>query len=134
MLFLLTLSIMARKGSTPGTKNIPVRAKLKEFLAPAPDVVVESIRRKFSDQGVMRKIHQDLLSTYCCVLASIIDHFDVHTYDLREDLRLEQKAMNQYFNEVGAKIRVSKKGDKTEHYAKLELPLQFPRIRQRRQR
>jgi DNA-directed RNA polymerase I subunit RPA49 len=82
----------------------------------------------------MRKTHVDLLMTHCCVFAAIIDNFELNTWDLREDLRLEQKALTQYFLEVGATVRQSKKGDKIDYIAKLALPLQFPKIRQIRRR
>jgi DNA-directed RNA polymerase I subunit RPA49 len=134
VLWLITFYNVAGKGKERGTKSIPKRDQLQDKLAPAPKAVIENIRRKFSDSGVMRKLHMDLLFTHCCVFASIIDSFDVDTYDIKEDLKLEQKQMNQYFQEIGAKLRQSKKGDNTIHYAKLSLPLQFPRLRAHRQR
>lgn len=112
-----------------GTLNVGKRDKLREVLAPAPEVVIENIRRKFSDNGMMRKQHVDLLMTHCCVFASIIDNFEVNTLDLREDLKLEQKQLNQYFLEIGARMKKSKAGDNINHIAKLALPLQFPKMR-----
>lgn len=134
LLWLILFWNSTTPGKQRGTKSIAKRDKLRELLAPAPEVVVENIRRKFSDNGEMRKLHMDLLFTHCCVFASIIDSYDVDTYDLKEDLRLEQKAINQYFMECGAKTRPFKKGDLIVHYAKLSLPLVFPRLRAHRQR
>ncbi|KAL2128854.1 hypothetical protein VTI74DRAFT_8559 [Chaetomium olivicolor] len=118
------------QGRERGTRSISRRDKLRKDLEPAPEVVIENIRRKFSDNGVMRKQHIDLLMTHCCVFASIIDNFEVNTLDLREDLKLEQKQLNQYFMEIGARMRQSKAGEKVNHIAKLALPLQFPKMRQ----
>lgn len=129
-LWVLTFWSLTTKGRERGTKGIARRDKLREALAPAPEVVIENIRRKFSDSGVMRKAHVDLLMTHCCVFACIIDNFEVNTLDLREDLKLEQKQLNQYFVEIGARMRQSKTGDKVNHIAKLAIPLQFPKMRQ----
>ncbi len=130
LLFVLIMWTTARPGKERGTKMIERRDKLRELLAPAPEVVIESIRRKFSDGGVMRKTHVDLLMTHLCVFAALIDNFEVNTLDLREDLKLEQKQLTQYFMEVGATVKQSKKGDKIDHIARLVLPLQFPKVRQ----
>ncbi|KAL2264093.1 hypothetical protein VTK26DRAFT_2295 [Humicola hyalothermophila] len=130
LLWVLTFWSLTRQGRERGTRSIARRDKLRDALAPAPEMVIENIRRKFSDSGVMRKTHIDLLMTHCCVFVCIIDNFEVNTFDLREDLKLEQKQLNQYFIEVGARIRQSKAGDKVNHIAKLALPLQFPKLRQ----
>ncbi|KAK4241717.1 RNA polymerase I associated factor, A49-like protein [Achaetomium macrosporum] len=130
LLWVIVFWATTTQGRERGTKRISSRDKLRKDLAPAPEVVIENIRRKFSDGGVMRKAHIDLLMTHCCVFASIIDNFEVNTVELREDLRLEQKQLNQYFMEIGARVKQSKAGDKVNHIAKLALPLQFPKMRQ----
>ncbi|UQC77552.1 A49-like RNA polymerase I associated factor [Colletotrichum lupini] len=130
--FLFTFYTMATPGKQRGTKRVPPRDKLKERMEPAPQVVIEHIRRKFSDGGEMRKFHMDLLITHCCAVACIIDNFEVETSKLREDLRLDQKDMNNYFFEIGAKVRQGaskEKGVKAPHVAKLALPLNFPKLR-----
>jgi DNA-directed RNA polymerase I subunit RPA49 len=109
-------------------------AKLKQALDGAPPVIIESMKRKFSDQGTMLKYHVDLLITHCCVFASILDSFDVQTQDLREDLGLEQKQVEQYFREIGARIRYVKAGERRETIATLALPLEFPQVRAPRRR
>ena len=134
LLFVLIFWATTRQGRERGTRMIGKRDQLRELLTPAPELVIESIRRRFSDSGVMRKTHVDLLMTHCCVFACIIDNFEVNTLDLREDLKLEQKQLSQYFMEVGARMTQVKKGDKIDHIAKLALPLQFPKMRQVRQR
>ncbi|KAK3904382.1 RNA polymerase I associated factor, A49-like protein [Staphylotrichum tortipilum] len=129
LLWVIIMFSTARVGKERGTKSIARREQLREALAPAPEVVIENIRRKFSDNGVMRKAHIDLLITHCCVFACIIDDFELNTLDLREDLKIEQKQLNLYFQEIGARIKQSKAGDKVNHIAKLALPLVLPKMR-----
>lgn len=128
--FVITFFIMS-KTSFQGTRRIPPRDKLKEFLDGAPEAVIENIRRKFSDNGIMRKFHIDLLITHCCAFACIVDNFEVDTANLRDDLQLQQSQMTQYFHEIGARVKpVSNKAEgKMTHVAKLILPLEFPKQR-----
>lgn len=131
--FLLLLFLTARKGRDRGSREILKRDKLLEELAPAPQPVVESIRRKFSDGGIMRKQHVDLLTTHLCVLACLLDNFETNTYDLKEDLTLEQREMNQYYYEIGARVNKKKADEgRTDSIAVLKLPLVFPKLRQGR--
>lgn len=128
--YLLQLFLMtAKKGKERGTLEILKRDKLQEELAPAPPPVIESIRRKFSDQGIIRKQHMDLLRTYLCVLACILDNFETDNWDLKEDLKMEQRQMNQYFYEIGARVNKKKVEDgRTASVAVLKLPLVFPKV------
>lgn len=122
----------ARPGKERGTKRQPPRDKLKELMDGCPDTIVQHIRQRFSDNGTIRKFHNDLLMTHCCVFACILDNYEVDTLDLREDLKVEQKQMSQYFSEIGARIKPVKDEEKTKIIAKLRLPLQFPNsVRQR---
>lgn len=129
--FVLVFYLSTKPGRDRGTRQIPAREALREALAPAPEGVVENIRRKFSEDGQMRKFHIDLLMTHCCVFASIVDNFEVDTQNLRDDLRLDQKSVNQYFQEIGGRVRpVAVKGEgRATNVARLTLPLQFPRQR-----
>ncbi|PTB67846.1 hypothetical protein BBK36DRAFT_1134737 [Trichoderma citrinoviride] len=132
----LLFYLYSKPGRQRGTRQVPPRDKLRELLAPAPEAVIENIRRKFSDAGQLRKFHIDLLIAHCCALACIVDNFEVDTQALRDDLRIDQRMMNQYFHEIGARVKPVK--DKTEdrilHVAKLALPLDFPKQRQIRAR
>lgn len=130
--FLQLFYLTARKGRDKNTREILKKDKLAEELAPAPPPVIESMRRRFSDKGIIRKQHADLLITHLCVFTLILDNFVSKTWELKEDLKLEQKDMNQYFMEIGA--RMSKKKDEsgngmTNHIAVLKLPLVFPKLR-----
>jgi len=129
--FVLLLYLSTRPGRQKGARLLPSREKLREVLQPAPEAVVENIRRKFSDGGEMRKFHIDLLCTHCCVFACIVDNFEVDTQNLRDDLRLDQKMMNQYFYEIGGRVKpvTNKEAGGTKHIARLALPLDFPKQR-----
>ncbi|KAI9167474.1 DNA-directed RNA polymerase I subunit rpa49 [Paramyrothecium foliicola] len=131
LLFVMIFYLSTKPGRQKGTRQVLPREKLRETLAPAPEAVIENIRRKFSDGGQMRKFHIDLLMTHCCVFASIVDNFEVDTQNLRDDLRIEQKAMNQYFHEIGGRVRpvTNKAEGRTTHVARLALPLDFPKQR-----
>lgn len=128
--FVITFYIMCKPGAH-GSRRVPPRDKLKEFLAPAPEAVIENIRRKFSEAGTMRKFHVDLLMTHCCALACIVDNFEVDTQNLRDDLRLDQARINAYFHEIGGRVKpVSNKAEgKATHVVRLTLPLEFPKQR-----
>ncbi|KAG5946355.1 hypothetical protein E4U60_004193 [Claviceps pazoutovae] len=128
--FVLTFYLITKPGKQRGTRQVPPRDKLRELLQPAPEAVVENIRRKFSDAGVVRKFHIDLLMAHCCVYACIVDNFEVDTQNLRDDLRLDQKSMNNYFREIGGRVKpVSKtaEGGHAVYLGKLALPLDFPK-------
>ncbi|VUC29021.1 unnamed protein product [Clonostachys rosea] len=129
--FVLLFYLHTKPGKQRGIRQLPTREKLREALAPAPEAVIENIRRKFSDAGQMRKFHIDLLMTHCCAFACIVDNFEVDTQNLRDDLRVDQKTMNSYFREIGARVKpVSNKAEgKTVQLARLTLPLDFPKQR-----
>ncbi|KAH6708138.1 RNA polymerase I associated factor, A49-like protein [Verticillium dahliae] len=128
--FLILFYITARDGRQRGTKRVPPRDQLAKNLSPAPQSVIDSIRRKFSDGGEIRKFHMDLIMTHCAALSCIIDNFETKPRDLREDLRLDSKTMNQYFQEIGARIGQRKEpGEaKAQPVAKLAMPLVFPKM------
>lgn len=127
--FVLLFYLSTSPGREKGTRRILQREKLVELLDPAPEAVVENIRRKFSESGTMRKFHTDLVLTYCCAFACIVDNFEVDTQNLKDDLRIDQKSINQYFHEIGGKVKPSKKDGRTVHMGKLTLPLDFPKQR-----
>lgn len=130
--FVLVFYLCTRPGKQRGTRQLPPREKLRQLLSPAPEAVLENIRRKFSDAGIMRKFHIDLLMAHCCAMACIVDNFEVETQNLRDDLKLDQKSINQYFHEIGARVRsaVVKVDGRSVDVAKLALPLHFPKQRQ----
>ncbi|KAI1768741.1 RNA polymerase I associated factor, A49-like protein [Hypoxylon sp. FL1150] len=133
--FLVRFVKAARPGKERGTKRVPPRDKLREILQPAPEPVIENIRRKFSASGEMRKFHTDLVYTYSCALASILSNYTFDTAPIRYDLGLDEKQFAQYFKEIGGKIKIAKeKGSNRRQIAVLALPLEFPKVRYQRPR
>ncbi|KAI0393987.1 RNA polymerase I associated factor, A49-like protein [Xylariaceae sp. FL0594] len=130
--FLIKFAKLA-KGRSP---KIPPRDKLRELLQPAPEPVIQSIRRKFSSNQLIDKFHRDLLFTYCCALAAILSNFEFDTSKIRFDLGLDDKQFGQYFREIGGKVKKvtgPEKGTQVQ-MAVLSLPLEFPKVRYQRQR
>ncbi len=124
----------ARPGRERGTKRQLPREKLREQIDGAPEIVIENIRQRFTENGTIRKFHTDLIMTHCCAFACILNNFQLDTVDLREDLRLEQKQMSQYFSEIGARVKSVKTDDSVRYVAKLALPLRFPNSMRKRNR
>ncbi len=122
-----------------GGRILPKRDQLKAILGEMPEMVLEGVKRKFMEGGIMSSHKTDLLITHICAMALLVDNFEVDTFHLREDLKLEQKEMSQYFNEVGAKIvalpeadrirlKLDKSAAKQRKIARLRLPLEFPKV------
>lgn len=128
-----------------GGRVLPRREEIKAAMPGIPEVLVESIRRKFSDGGNISKFQQDLLITHCCALAMLVDNYEVEYFDLRMDLSLEPREMAQYFMEIGAKIfpmpeatrktlGLEKAMAAQRKVAKLRIPLDFPKVTYGRKR
>jgi DNA-directed RNA polymerase I subunit RPA49 len=123
-----------------GVRVLPHKDALRAAVPGIPEAVVENIRRKFSVKGQMLRYQTDLLITHVCALALIVDNFEVDMYDLREDLHLEVKEISQYFREIGArvvaageeqrkKLGLDKAAAAQHKFAKLRLPLDFPKAK-----
>lgn len=119
-------------------RRVPDRSELREAMA-CQDSVIESIRRKFSTSSMMSKYQVDFLITHVCVIALMIENYEVDMFDLKDDLKLELKPMSQYFQEIGAKVGAApakevnlnkwSKAQAAQHrYARLRLPLEFPKV------
>ncbi|KAI1085800.1 RNA polymerase I associated factor, A49-like protein [Whalleya microplaca] len=134
--FLIKFIKSSKPGKDRGTKRIPPRDKLREILTPAPEPVIENIRRKFSSNGEMRKFHTDLVYTYCCALTAVLSNYNFDTSKIRFDLGLDEKQFGQYFREIGGKVKNAKGAEKGTHVqiAVLALPLEFPKVRYQRPR
>jgi DNA-directed RNA polymerase I subunit RPA49 len=132
LLWMISFFQLSRPGAR-GVRKLPPRDKLRQMLAPAPDAVIDSLRRNFSEGSEMRKFNIDMLMTYACVFALIIENFEMDSADIREDLRLEQKAIDTYFHEVGARTKIvtDKSSGKAvnRYHVRLALPLHFPKQR-----
>jgi DNA-directed RNA polymerase I subunit RPA49 len=137
MNFLLSLRSACR--SQRGSLALPRRDEIMKLLEDMPEAIFESVRRKFADGGIMSKYQIDLLITHICAMACIVDNYEVDTWLLKEDLKLETKQMQQYFLEIGAKVvglgeverrkQGLEKAAAAQHkVAKLKLPLEFPKV------
>jgi len=124
---------------TRGGRLLPKKEDMRAAFGNVPNAVIEDIRRKFSDAGTMSKYQVDLLITHICALACLVDNYEVDFYDLKSDLKLENKQISQYFKEVGAKIAalpealrkkldLDKAAAAQRKVAKLKLPLDFPKV------
>ena len=124
----------ARTGKERGTKRVPPKEKMRELLQPAPQPVVENIRRRFSANGDMRKFHIDLIHTHCCALAAVLANYEFDTSTLRYDMGLDDKQFAQYFREIGGRVKVVRGAEKGTQVqvATLSLPLEFPKVRYQR--
>ncbi|KAF1811925.1 hypothetical protein P152DRAFT_474175 [Eremomyces bilateralis CBS 781.70] len=123
-------------------KRWPKKEDLLSSLSDGSEDLIEKSKRKFSeDRGDVSRWHLDLLITHIAALTLIIDEFDTDTFDIRNDLHLENQDMTQYFREIGCKVKsvpeneykkwgIKSKADASTHrMARLKLPLEFPKIR-----
>ncbi|EDU40658.1 DNA-directed RNA polymerase I a polypeptide [Pyrenophora tritici-repentis] len=126
-------------GSRP--KKIPVKGKLEKAMGEDTSAgCIMAIRRKFAPEGgEMPRWNVDYLMTHIAAAALIVDDFAVDVNDLRDDLKLENKEIKQYFMELGCKVsaptqadlanlKVANAAKANHHIAKLQLPLSFPKV------
>ncbi|KAF1947006.1 RNA polymerase I associated factor, A49-like protein [Clathrospora elynae] len=129
-------------GTGPRPKQIPNKGKLEAKMGEdTPAGCVMAIRRKFAPEGSfeMPRWNIDNLNTHIAAAALIVDDFEVDVNDLRDDLKLENKEIKQYFAELGcklaaptqtdlAKLKLTKAEAANHFIAKLRLPLSFPKV------
>ncbi|KAI9677422.1 MAG: DNA-directed RNA polymerase I subunit rpa49 [Caeruleum heppii] len=144
-LLLLLDFYRALKSAQRGGKKLPPREELKEAVE-ASEFLLEGVKRKFADGSALTKWHVDYLLTHIAALALHIDNFEVNTFDLREDLRLENKVMSTYFRELACKIHPLRESERKKlgissnveaamhRVARLVLPLEFPATKVARRR
>ncbi|EMD67803.1 hypothetical protein COCSADRAFT_82745 [Bipolaris sorokiniana ND90Pr] len=133
-------ALIGAGGARP--KKIPIKGKLEAAMGEdTPAGCVLAIRRKFAPEGSseMPRWNVDNLMTHIAAAALIVDDQAVDVNDLREDLKLENKEIKQYFAELGCKLTPPTQTDLTNlkltkaesinHFvAKLKLPLTFPKV------
>jgi DNA-directed RNA polymerase I subunit RPA49 len=126
-------------------KKVPKKDVLSQKLSDYPDNLVDSVRRRFSENNELNKWHQDYLYTHMCALSLYVDHYVTDISNLKDDLRLENKQVGQYFHELGCRVGpptekerenrgMSKAQAAATRIAKLKLPLDFPKPRMMRKR
>ncbi|KAF2457032.1 RNA polymerase I associated factor, A49-like protein [Lineolata rhizophorae] len=133
------------KPARDGAKRLPAKEEWKAGVGgvvseKAPGEWADKAKRRFSEKGLVSKWNVDNLITHMCALAVTIDNFAADVFDLREDLRLDNKQISQYFHEIGCKVANPTeeerkrsgflKADTINHrVARLKLPLDFPKQR-----
>ena len=126
-------------------KKVPKKDVLSQKLSDYPENLVDSVRRRFSENNELSKWHQDYFYTHMCALSLYIDHYVTDISNLKDDLRLENKQVGQYFHELGCRVapptekerenrKLSKAQAAATRIAKLKLPLDFPKPRMMRKR
>ncbi|KAI4797255.1 RNA polymerase I associated factor, A49-like protein [Aureobasidium sp. EXF-8845] len=140
-LMLLIEFNLALKPAGKAGKKVPQKDQLRSKLEEWPETLIESVRRRFSDNNELNKWHMDNLITHMAAISLFIDGYKTDTHDLREDLRLENKQMSQYFMELGCKVNNPTEKEQADfkipnkavaaqrRVAKLKLPLDFPKVR-----
>lgn len=127
------------------TKKIPPRDTLHNNLSAFPPELVDAVRRRFSspEGPELGKFHMDRLYTHICALSLYIDGWSTHLSDLRDDLRLDAKRLQQYCQELGCVVKPPTETERTKfkipkamatvaRIARLRLPLVFPKVSRRR--
>ena len=125
-------------------KKVPKKDILMKKLASWSEALVSSVRVRFSNQSnELPKWHLQKLYTHMCALSLFVDGWATDTTNLKDDLRLEQKEITQYFRELGCRVGppsdkekeqmqqtgMKKEAVKAARFAKLRLPLEFPKAR-----
>ena len=127
-------------------KKVPKKDVLSQRLAAWPGPLVDSVRRRFATEAnELPKWHMDNLYTHMCALSLFVDGWTTDTSNLKDDLKMENKQITQYFHELGCKVgaltereRENRKLGKAQaavvKMASLKLPLEFPKQRVRRRK
>ncbi|OQO03437.1 hypothetical protein B0A48_10100 [Cryoendolithus antarcticus] len=128
-----------------GGKKVPKKEVLVKKMSTYPETLIDSVRRRFTPGNELNKFQQDYLYTHICALALYVDNFTVEMSNLKDDLKLENKQLAQYFSELGCRVspptekerevwKMTKAMASATKVAKLKLPLEFPRARAGRRR
>lgn len=122
-------------------RKVPKKEVMQKRLAEWPEALVDSVRRRFAtSSNELPKWNMDNLYTHMCALSLFVDGWTSDIQALREDLRMENKEITQYYKELGCKVnsltdkereqRGLTKGQSAQtRIARLRLPLDFPKPR-----
>ncbi|KAI9700300.1 MAG: DNA-directed RNA polymerase I subunit rpa49 [Candelina mexicana] len=132
--FYLTLNAGAR-----GPRRVPQMVHLKKALG-VQGSLVDTIKRRFAPEATLTKWHIDNLITHIAALSLLVDNFEVDVYHVKEDLKLDNKQIAQYYHEIGCQVKLpteaernraklSKAEASVHKIAKLKIPLDFPKQR-----
>ncbi|MCJ1235233.1 DNA-directed RNA polymerase I subunit rpa49 [Varicellaria rhodocarpa] len=82
----------AMKSGQKGLKKLPPKEDMKNAVGEdIRDSILDSVRRKFAPDFALNKRAIDFFSTHVCALTLHVDNYEVDTYDIREDLKLDPK-------------------------------------------
>ncbi|KAL8737605.1 MAG: hypothetical protein Q9181_001506 [Wetmoreana brouardii] len=124
-----------------GGRKVPEREQLREQLGAWGSELIKQVSNRFAEGGrLVSRWQLDNLITHICALALTVDDFTTDVYDIKEDLRLENKDIRKYFREIGARVvspteverarlKIGKAEAAAHQLAKLRLPLDFPKMR-----
>ncbi|KAJ4353864.1 DNA-directed RNA polymerase I subunit rpa49 [Didymosphaeria variabile] len=140
ILLCVKLNDIAKPGK--GTKKLPPKGKFETAMGEdVPAALGNTIRRRFaSETNDLPRWNIDNMITHACAAALIVDDFETDVNDLREDFKIENKQIRQYFSELGCRLNVPTEADRNKlkitkaesnshTIAKLRLPLKFPQLR-----
>ncbi|KAL8810193.1 MAG: hypothetical protein Q9223_002184 [Gallowayella weberi] len=131
----------------PGPKGVgrkvPQGSQLQEIVDGWGSDLVDSVAKRFADGGrTLSRWQLDNLMTHICALCVTVDpeNFMTDVYDIREDLRLENKDVRKYFKAIGCRVVAPTEAERmrwglgkaevaSHQVAKLRLPLEFPKMR-----
>ncbi|KAK4891122.1 DNA-directed RNA polymerase I subunit rpa49 [Elasticomyces elasticus] len=134
-------------GGRNGKKVPKKEALLKHLLPPGKEALwsealIDSVRIRFassaSNHTEVPKWELEKLYTHICALTLYVDDWRTDTTAIREDLKMDAKQLGLYFAELAAKIvpptereradlGVSKAQAGAMKFARLKLPLEFPK-------
>ncbi|KAK4957273.1 DNA-directed RNA polymerase I subunit rpa49 [Elasticomyces elasticus] len=129
-------------------KKVPKKEALLKSLHPPgkpelwSEALIDSVRIRFassaSNHTEVPKWELEKLYTHICALTLYVDDWRTDTTAIREDLKMDAKQLGLYFAELGAKIvpptereradlGISKAQAGAMKFARLKLPLEFPK-------
>lgn len=140
---LLTFHDALPTSSSRTGRKVPKKDVLDKKLAEWPASLVSHVRKRFaSEDNTLNTWHMHNLYCHMCALSLFVDGWVTDTRNLKDDLRMEAKELQQYFKELGARVGPATEGERERfggkkgeekgiRVAKLRLPLEFPKARRR---
>ncbi|CAD6563762.1 MAG: DNA-directed RNA polymerase I subunit rpa49 [Alectoria sarmentosa] len=128
------------KAGHKGAKKVPNDEEMGSLIEQYGSEVVRGVGRRFAERGELNKWHLENLIIHICALTLTLDNFTTDTHDIREDLKLDSKDVQKYFQELGCaialpteiergKLKMTKAERVGHRIARLRLPLVFPKMR-----
>lgn len=127
-------------------KKVPKKDLLQKKLDGWPENLIDAVRRRFANaSNELPKWHMDNLYAHMCALSLYVDGWTTDTTDLKEDLKMENKEITQYFRELGCRVAAPTEAERerrkltkaqagVRRIARLKLPLEFPKARTARRK